>query len=62
MVVTSNGQTLYVAALGSGKIGVFQTRDLEDNTFVPSTADQIPVTGGGPSGLVLDEARQRLYA
>src|SRR6266545_4809593 len=47
MVVTSNGQELYVAALGSGKIGVFQTTDLEHNTFVPSTANQIPVTGGG---------------
>jgi DNA-binding beta-propeller fold protein YncE len=61
MVVTSNGQELYVAALGSDQIGVFQTTDLENNTFVPSTAHQIPVTGGGPSGLVLDEARQRLY-
>ena len=61
MVVTRNGQTLYVAALGSGKIGVFQTTDLENDTFVPSTANQIAVTGGGPSGLVLDEAQQRLY-
>jgi DNA-binding beta-propeller fold protein YncE len=61
MVVTRNGQELYVAALGSGKIGVFRTTELEQNTFVPSTAHQIPVTGGGPSGLVLDEVRQRLY-
>jgi DNA-binding beta-propeller fold protein YncE len=61
MVVTSNGQERYVAALGSGKIGVLQTADLADHTFVPSTAHQIPVTGGGPSGLVVDEVRQRLY-
>ncbi len=62
MAVTSNGQTLYVAAFGSAKIGVFDTAQLEADTFVPSDADHIPVSGGGPSGLVLDEARGRLYA
>ncbi|KYF74879.1 hypothetical protein BE17_34175, partial [Sorangium cellulosum] len=61
MVVTSNGATLYVAALGSSKIGVFSTAALENNTFVPSTTNQIPVSGGGPTGLVLDEAKNRLY-
>src|SRR5262249_45759149 len=29
--------------------------------FVPSTANQIPLSGGGPTGLVLDEAHGRLY-
>jgi DNA-binding beta-propeller fold protein YncE len=61
MAVTDNGATLYVAALGSGKVGVFSTAQLETNTFVPSTASQIPVSGGGPTGLVLDEDRGRLY-
>ncbi|WP_437784307.1 YncE family protein [Sorangium sp. So ce1097] len=61
MAVTSNGATLYVAALGSSKIGVFSTAALENDTFVPSTANQIPVSGGGPTGLVLDESRNRLY-
>jgi hypothetical protein len=61
MAITSNGQTLYVAALGSSRIGVFNTAALENDTFVPSTANQIPVSGGGPAGLVLDEARGRLY-
>jgi YVTN family beta-propeller protein len=50
-----------VAAFGSSKIGVYSTAALEADTFVPSTANQIPVSGGGPTGMVLDEARGRLY-
>lgn len=61
MAITSNGQKLYVAALGSSKIGVFNTATLENDTFVPGVANQITVSGGGPTGLALDEARGRLY-
>lgn len=56
MAVTRNGATLYVAALGSSKIGVYNTAALEKDTFVPSVANQISVSGGGPTGLALDEA------
>ncbi len=35
MAVTSNGQTLYVAAFGSSRIGVFSTAALEADTFNP---------------------------
>ncbi|GIW41769.1 MAG: hypothetical protein KatS3mg076_2346 [Candidatus Binatia bacterium] len=61
MAVTSDGSTLYVAAFGSGKIGVFDTAALENDTFVPDHRDHIPVSGGGPSGLALDESRGKLY-
>lgn len=61
MAVSSDGSTLYVAAMGSGKVGVYDTAALESDTFVPSVSHQIPVSGGGPTGLVLDEAHQRLY-
>ena len=61
MAVTRDGKTLYVAMLGSSKIGVFDTQALENNTFTPSTADQIRVSGGGLTGLVLDEDKNRLY-
>ena len=65
MAITSNGSTLYVAALGSSKIGVFNTAALENNSFVPSAANHIVLDDDGdsvgPSGLVLDEARNRLY-
>jgi DNA-binding beta-propeller fold protein YncE len=63
MAVTRDGRTLFLAAFGSSKIGVFDTAALENNTFDPrsASANYIPVSGGGPSGLVLDEARGRLY-
>jgi hypothetical protein len=65
MVVSSLG-TVYVAAFGSAKVGVFSTATLEDPAFEASydpptaSASYIP-TGGGPAGLVLDEPRGRLY-
>ena len=61
LAVTADGATLYVAAFGSSKIGVFQTAELESDTFVPSAASHITLGGGGPTGLVLDESRDRLY-
>jgi DNA-binding beta-propeller fold protein YncE len=61
MAVTGDGATLYVAALGSAKVGIFSTAQLEKNTFVPNSASHIPVSGGGPTGLVLDEDRGQLY-
>jgi DNA-binding beta-propeller fold protein YncE len=62
MAVSQSGSTLYVAAFGSSKIGVFRTAELEADTFYPNENSQIQVTGGGPSGVVLDEPRDRLYA
>jgi YVTN family beta-propeller protein len=61
MAITGNGAKLYVAALGSSKVGVFSTAALESDSFVPNAANQISVQGGGPSGLVLDEDKHRLY-
>ncbi|MFN8543630.1 MAG: hypothetical protein U0807_05425 [Candidatus Binatia bacterium] len=61
MAIDGAGTTLYVAAFGSSKIGVFSTSALEADTFTPDPATHITVSGGGPSGLVLDEARGRLY-
>jgi YVTN family beta-propeller protein len=61
MAVSSDGDTLYVTAFGSSKIGIFGTAALENDSFVPDSRHQIAVSGGGPSGVVLDEARNRLY-
>ncbi|MEI9987392.1 MAG: hypothetical protein WDN69_32165 [Aliidongia sp.] len=63
MAVTADGSTLYLAAFGSSEIGVFNTTALETNSFDPTTAsaNYIAVSGGGPSGVVLDETRQQLY-
>jgi DNA-binding beta-propeller fold protein YncE len=61
MAITRDGATLYVAALGSSKIGVYDTQQLEDDAFVPSQDHHIEVSGGGPTGLVLDSHERRLF-
>ena len=61
MAITADGATLYVAAFGSGKVGIFDTTALESGTFVPDENNQIAITGGGPGGLLLDEGREQLY-
>ena len=60
MAVSPDGQTLYLAAFGSSRVGVFSTASLSDDSFAPDANAQIEV-GGGPAGLVLDAARGRLY-
>ena len=65
-VISSDGATMYVAAFGSGTIGVFPVDSIDDPEFAThfdptaASARYIP-TSGGPSGLVLDEANNRLY-
>src|SRR5262249_13162159 len=58
-----DGGPLYAAPFGSAKIAVSTTAALENDTFAPVTASAsyISLTGGGPSGLVLDAPRNRLY-
>ncbi len=63
MQVSADGSTLYVAAFGSSRVGVFPTASLEDDSFDPAalSAGYLDVSGGGPSGLILDEANDRLF-
>src|SRR5262249_11759130 len=58
MAFSADEQTLFVAAFGSGKIGVLDA-DLPD-AGQGAPREQLAV-GGGPSGLVLDALRDRLY-
>ncbi|MFQ5635864.1 MAG: putative Ig domain-containing protein, partial [Gammaproteobacteria bacterium] len=60
-VVDATGTTLYLAAKGSGKVAVLATAEIENGSLIPNAANHIAVSGGGPSGLALDEARGRLY-
>ena len=61
ITTSRDGATTYVAAYGSSKVGVFDTRALLDDTFVPDASRHVELRGGGPSGLALDDARGRLY-
>ena len=58
-----DAQDLYVAALGSDKVAVLSTARLEAAVAgqpIQDQRDHIEI-GGGPAGLELDEARDRLY-
>lgn len=70
MAITQDGRFLFLAALGSDKIAVYNTEQLVndsywdggDNDFDPTgaSANHIPVAGG-PTGLLLDEHSNRLF-
>lgn len=61
LVFNDDGSTRYVAATSSSKVGVFETEKLRDDSFEPSAENHIFVEDGGPSGLVYDGERNRLY-
>jgi DNA-binding beta-propeller fold protein YncE len=57
MALSADGNTLYVAAFGSGKIGVFDTTDLEGDTFSPDASTHISLSAGGPAGVIVSGTR-----
>ncbi|MGE4607432.1 MAG: hypothetical protein AAEJ52_11890, partial [Myxococcota bacterium] len=65
--ISSDGNTIYIPAFGSSKIGVFTRAELEDPNFEanfdPTTesSDYLGTFLGGPTGLALDEVNNRLY-
>ncbi len=61
LVVSKDGKKLYVVAQGSGKLAIYDTRELEDGTLTPDLDDQVLLSGGGPTGVALDESRGRAY-
>jgi DNA-binding beta-propeller fold protein YncE len=61
MAITNDGSSLYVPMFGTSEVAVYNTAQLEDDSFVPNSADQIHISGGGPSGVVLDERHRHAY-
>ena len=61
MVVTQDGQTLYVAGFGSQAVGYYNTASLESDSFTPGAAHKIELSGGGPAGLAFNSDQTRLY-
>lgn len=53
-VFTSDGSTFYLTAFGSGKVA-------EIDADTGAVVDRIAVSGGGPSGVALNEGAGRLY-
>ncbi|MDB4970237.1 MAG: hypothetical protein JWN44_5926 [Myxococcales bacterium] len=61
VAVSSDGTTLYTVAQGSSKLAIYRTADLEAGTAAPSLASQVVLSGGGPTGVALDEANNRAF-
>ena len=57
LVFSGDGLTLYAAALGSNQVAVFDATALEAGSSSRVLVD----VGRGPSGVALDETRDRLY-
>ena len=62
MAISSDGKTLYVAAFGSSKIGVFDTAALENDSFVPIPRTRSRCQAADRAGLALDERAAALRA
>ncbi len=50
--LSNDGEKLYVAAMGSNKIGVLDTASMDNQSFDPTAQVHIPLSGGGPTGFV----------
>jgi DNA-binding beta-propeller fold protein YncE len=53
--ISKDGKSLYVAAQGSSKLAVYDTASIESGTSTPNAANQVLLTGGGPTGVALAE-------
>jgi DNA-binding beta-propeller fold protein YncE len=61
LVVSQNGKQLFVVAQGSAKLAIYNTADLENGTAAPSAGNQVLLSAGGPTGVVVDEKNNRAY-
>ena len=61
VAVSADGSTMYVVMQGSGKLVAYDTAEIEAGNPVPDLADQVMLSGGGPTGVALDETRGRAY-
>jgi len=61
VVVSADGSTLYTVAQGSSKLAIYRTADLEAGQTAPSMTSQVALSGGGPTGVALDETNGRAY-
>jgi YVTN family beta-propeller protein len=62
LAFSADGNTLFVAALGSNQIVPFQTAQLDNDSFVPDAASHITLSGdGGPTDMVFDGTGARMF-
>ncbi|MBV8757598.1 MAG: beta-propeller fold lactonase family protein [Deltaproteobacteria bacterium] len=61
LAFTRDGSTLYAVAQGSSKLIWYPSSALEAGTAAPSASNQLTLTGGGATGVVLDEKHGNAY-
>jgi len=61
MALSEDGMSIYIAAFASQKIAIYPVADVSADTMQNTEAGQISLSGGGPTGLVLDSKRNKLY-
>ena len=61
LTVSSDGKTLYVVAQGSSKLAIYDTASLEGGTATPTASNQVVLSAGGPTGVVLNEAAHTAF-
>jgi 6-phosphogluconolactonase (cycloisomerase 2 family) len=61
LTVSSDGKELYVVAQGSSKLAIYDTASIESGTAVPTAANQVVLSGGGPTGVVVNERDHAAY-
>jgi hypothetical protein len=61
MAFSADGSLLYVVAQGSAKLAVYDTAALENGTAAPTAYNQVLLSAGGPTGVVLDKKKNRAF-
>jgi len=61
LTVSPDGSTLFVVAQGSSKLAIYPTSALENGQAAPTTQNQVTLSGGGPTGVVLDKQAKQAF-
>ncbi|HEY2746543.1 MAG TPA: hypothetical protein VGL86_18050, partial [Polyangia bacterium] len=59
--VSADGNTLYTIAQGSQKLAIYKTSDVEAGHLMPTFAEQVVLSGGGPTGLAVSDSTKLAY-
>jgi DNA-binding beta-propeller fold protein YncE len=61
LTVSRDGKELYVVAQGSSKLAIYDTAALEAGSATPTAANQVTLSGGGPTGVVVNERHHTAF-
>jgi DNA-binding beta-propeller fold protein YncE len=56
IAVSSDGSRIYVVGQGSSKLAIYNATQIESGSLAAGSAKLVALTGGGPTGVALDES------